>query len=166
MPKVRAYTPYKSKMPAKSRKAIVKPVAFQPVIEDVPGWWVGNYPEYLAFWALKRLGYKCNADIFDPGDDVIFQKPELGGRAAVGGTVIDFVVYRDYPPLALPVNGLFWHPMFGPQFEADMAIFRRLKDKGWAVIVLDEDDLYEDAYRTVRLAIQDRKDISRYALLI
>jgi hypothetical protein len=159
--KVKAYTSYKSLLPATSRKTVVKPVANQPTLEEMPGWWPGTYPEYLVFWAYKKLGYSCNADPENPGPDVVYQMPELGGA-----TIIDFAVFRDHPPLATPVNGLYWHPLFGEAFNHDMDIMRRLQDKGYKVIVFDEDDVYLDALNLVRLAVKEGVDLSRYARLL
>ena len=64
---------------------------------------------------------------------------------------------------ALPVQGEFWHPLFGPRYEKDMEIFRRLRDElGWTVIPLDEDDLLNNALYVVRAAVIERRNLSRY----
>ena len=145
----------------------------QPTREEIPAWFGagagghGTYPEWLTYWALTKLGYKIHGDPRPglAGEDVIYQDPVLGYYAGeVGSSLIDFVVYKEFPPIALPVQGEFWHPLFGPRYEQDMAIFNRLKHElGWTVIPLDEDDLLVNALYVVRTAVIDRIDLSRYA---
>ena len=139
----------------------VKVAPIQP--EAMPPWFVARYrlatlPEYLTFWALRdRLHLVQDADFS-------YQVPELGEFIRdVGSTIVDFVVWSPTPPLALPVQGLYWHPLTGPRYAADISIFSRLKQqKGWDVIPLDEDDLRRDAFYTVREAVLSRRDLSRY----
>lgn len=134
--------------------------------ENIPPWFSGTLPEWLAKEALDKLGYKM---VNDPrpsyaGTDYVFQDPALGSFVGeAGSTIVDLVVYAEFPPIALPVQGEFWHPLFGPRYEKDMEIFRRLRDElGWTVIPLDEDDLLNNALYVVRAAVIERRNLSRY----
>lgn len=115
-----------------------------------------TYPEMLADFGLKKLGLK-------PGEDYLYQY-DLGQQVEGGlGANVDFVVTNRVPWLALPVMGLYWHPVFGPKGQYDIEQFSRVMTrKGWNLIPLDEDDLVRDAAYTVRLAVVQGIDISRY----
>lgn len=132
----------------------------------MPSWFQGTFPEWLAIWALNMLGYKM---VNDPrpgmaGEDFVYQDPALGAYVRESGsTVVDVVVYREFPAIALPVQGDYWHPKFGPQYMQDMEIFRRLQSElGWTVIPLEEHNLLRDAMYYVRAAVIERLNLSGY----
>lgn len=119
-----------------------------------------SYPEFLADWALNKLGLHA-------GSDYEYQVPELGIYIRESGsTVVDFLVISQEPYIAMPVQGLYWHPTHGEIFEKDKLIMQRLqKELGLVVIPLDEDDLELNALFFVREALAGR-DYSRYRGLI
>lgn len=149
-----------------ARGSTVKLEPSQPTLDDIPEWFGGTLPEWLTYWALVKLGYTVHGDPRPgiAGEDVVYQDPALGYYAGdAGSSLVDFVVYKEFPPIALPVQGEFWHPLYGPRYDQDIQIFQRLRDElGWTVIPLDEDDLLVDAIYVVRSAVQDRVDLSRY----
>lgn len=147
---------------ANPRGGVVKEEPIQPTFEEYRQSWFwekyqqSSYPEFLTYWALQKLGLKF-------GEDYQYQVPELGQFVReAGSTIVDFVVTNRWPYLALPVQGLFWHPAHGEKFEIDLTIMRRLQqEKGMEVIPLDEDDLLLNALFYTKEALAGR-DYSRY----
>lgn len=144
------------------RGGIVKPDPIQPTFEEYRASWFwakykqSSYPEYLCAWALMKLGLKWD-------EDFLYQVPELGQYVRESGsTIVDFVVVNRWPYLAIPVQGLFWHPSHGEKFEIDITIMQRLQqEKGMEVIPIDEDWLLRDAKFVTRDALRGI-DRSRY----
>lgn len=79
-----------------------------------------------------------------------------------GGTAVDFAYIDTWPWLLLPVNGNYWHYARGYKIvEHDLLILRRLRDQGYNVIVLDENDIEErTAVVVLHLALDLNQDIS------
>ena len=158
-------TPSYTANPKGKRGSQVRDIPFQTAREDVPGWFPGNYIEWLAYEAVNKNGLKFENDPRPEwvGNDAIFQDPQLGGRLYAGGSIVDMVITSEYPPLALPVQGEYWHPAFGPKLQEDLLLFRRLiVERGFDVIPLDESNLLENAFYTVQQAIKFRNNLSRY----
>lgn len=119
-----------------------------------------SYPEFLTDWAFNKRGMRA-------GTDYEYQVPELGIYIRESGsTVVDFLVITQEPYVAIPVQGIYWHPTHGEIFEKDKLIMQRLQNElGLIVIPLDEDDLLLNAQFFVGEALAGR-DHSRYAGLI
>jgi hypothetical protein len=119
-----------------------------------------SYPEFLVWHGLIKNRLK-------EGEDFQYQVPELGIYIRESGsTVVDFLVIAQSPYLALPVQGIYYHPTHGEIFEKDKLIMTRLKqEEGLEVIPLDEDDLLANALWLVKEALSGR-DHSRYVGLI
>lgn len=118
--------------------------------------------EYLTFWVLEtNLHYVYQEDFH-------FQRAELGRYfKEFGSTVVDFLVTRDHPWLAMPVQGEYFHLMHGPTFFKDIDIMRRLQQvRHYDVIPLDETPLMNDAVFVVRQAVLYRQDLSRYRSIL
>lgn len=56
----------------------------------------------------ERIVYKKLAQLIGE-DKFIYQRSEFGGRAFIGGYVLDFVVLVRQPPILLEVEGQYWH---------------------------------------------------------
>lgn len=117
----------------------------------------GTLPEYLVYYVLTtKMKLKPGVHFLEQFD---LQKEIVGGL----GAIIDVVMIDRTPFLALPVMGNFWHPAFGKKLTYDLAQFQRVMvAKAWNLIPLDEDDLLRDANYTVRAAVVNGIDLSRY----
>lgn len=78
---------------------------------------VGTLPERIVYKKLQQL---VGANNF------LFQRTEGGGRNILGGYVIDFLVTDRIPPLALEVQGTYWHQQAdgASNFERQLAVTR------------------------------------------
>lgn len=77
-----------------------------------------------------------------------YQVPELGGYGERGSTIIDFVVQRPnaLQPVALFVDGPYWHRAKNGKQVEDLLKRRRLEQYGYMVKVLgDQSESYEGA---------------------
>ncbi|MDO8671249.1 MAG: hypothetical protein Q7O66_07430 [Dehalococcoidia bacterium] len=65
---------------------------------EAPSTWSGSDLEWMVAWWLTqhRIPFQ-------------YQAPFLGGKATLGGQVVDFVVEDRQPPLLLGVQGEYWH---------------------------------------------------------
>ena len=90
-------------------------------------------PEFMVFEALERIGF--HGDVSEePGSDFQFQVPVLGGRSE-GGSVIDFVVWAIVPPVAIRVQGEYFH--FGDDDVESGDIVKRIAIEGLGMTVVD-----------------------------
>lgn len=72
------------------------------------------------------------------------QASEFGGRLFAGGAVVDFIAYYGTIPIALPVQGNYWHGVKFPETQArDNAQADQLRQKGYEVVWLWEETLRE-----------------------
>lgn len=143
------------------RGGTVKPTPQQWT--EVPRWLAAIYPlmtlpEARIYEAFLKRGLK-------DGQHFVYQDWRLGGRGTSGGTVVDFAYVDTFPVLLLPVNGNYFHYQRGFKIqEHDLMILRRLRQEGFAVIVLDEDDIERlTGSYVLHLAIDLSTDISEYA---
>jgi G:T-mismatch repair DNA endonuclease (very short patch repair protein) len=73
----------------------------------------------------------------------IVQQTEFGGPLVIGGAVVDFVVYDLGRPVALRVQGTYWHgPQFPQRQARDDEQFARLTAMGYHVVDAWEQDIY------------------------
>lgn len=116
-----------------------------------------TYPEYLVWDDLVRR------QRMKPGEGFIEQY-DLGQEIVGGiGAIIDFVIIDRYPYLAIPVQGSYWHKLYGNDFIYDLAQFSRVTSrKGWTLIPLQEDHLRKNAHFYVTEALKGN-DLSFYA---
>ncbi len=114
---------------------------------------VGSRPEFMAYEALERRGYRSPTSI-DPGFDFQFQVPLAGGRAD-GGSVADLVVWAVSPPLVIRVQGEFFHFIDEPTRAADIVKRIQLETEGFRVIDILAGDLLteNEADEVVGLAL-------------
>jgi hypothetical protein len=79
------------------------------------------------------------------------QYAEFGGRGQLGGVALDFVVYgMAAAPVALRVQGGYWHGPASDRKAQDDESAGRLRMAGYLVVDLWEQDIYT-AVRTDRL---------------
>ena len=131
------------------------PFAAQPVREVPPSWFTGSWPEYVAHETLVRLGYR-------PGLDFHFQSARQGGRAFLGGLVIDFFFHRP-PGLAVNVNSRYYHYNRAGSGRIGVDRFQRtqMAGLGYTLIFIDDDDLLKDPeyYVTEALRFRDHSEL-------
>jgi len=97
--------------------------------QNVPG----TLPERIVWKWLEDHDYTFEA-----------QRAEYGGRLVVGGAVVDFLVYGFGRPIALRVQGTYWHgPEFPERQARDDEQFYRLISLGYGVADLWEHDIYQ-----------------------
>lgn len=140
------------------------PEGFMP--EEVPAWALREYSatmttaEYAVLEALLQMGKQHRVHF-------LYQAPELRGtyENEFGYTIVDFLLVDTDPYIAVPVNGTYWHYLRGSGIiESDLEKLRRLRnERGYDVVVIDEDDIRAlGAAPLLRLAYQ-RVDLSRLA---
>jgi hypothetical protein len=94
------------------------------------GW--GSLPERIVWKWLQDKKY-----LFQ------LQQAEFGGRGQLGGTAIDFVVFGlAAMPVALRVQGTYWHRPFSDRKAKDDVQAARLRLAGYLVVDLWEQDIY------------------------
>lgn len=113
-------------------------------------------PEYLTWWVM------VTKEKMRPGFDFIEQY-DLGQEIAGGiGAIVDFVVINRHPWLAIPVQGSFYHKLYGNDFIYDLSQFSRIATrKGWDIIPLQENHLEKNAPFYVKEALRGN-DLSEY----
>ena len=123
-----------------------------PVKETAPeeemGLIQGKRPGSREEWRvyLSLLKYKVQFE---------FQVSVYGGRAVVGGYIIDFVVYNPFP-CALEVNGEYWHsadmrPSEQLKLNALTAIFNREPYVVWGKDLQTQEDCDRAIQEELRL---------------
>ena len=122
------------------------PKAPQQAPPDFPG----SYPEYLTFVTLQKLGY-------DPQTDFSFQSSQMGGRANLGGLIVDFLLNRP-PGLAINVNGVYYHYERKGTGQKAKDVYHRqqLGGLGYTLIFVDDSDLLEDPTYYISEALEFR----------
>ena len=97
----------------------------------IPGNFTGTLPEWRVFWWLTKRGIA-----FD------FQSSLMGGRAQLGGLVVDFLITSTVPTTALRVQGEAFHYGYYAKPGRDQMQKDILENEfGFKVIDLDESDL-------------------------
>lgn len=111
-----------------------------------PPWWRGSFPEYLVYQELLRLGMR-------EGLDFVYQSSQLGGKAELGGIVVDF--YFESRRLAINISGLYWHYQKGGGVNAgrDRVARTQLAGIGVLLVFVDEDHVYQDVAYYVSQAL-------------
>lgn len=136
------------------------PVALRPLtgpatvydentVPPMPGGLVATLPEWRVWYWLDKHHIE-----FD------FQSSQMGGRRELGGLVIDFLLPTMVPPMALQVQGEYWHYSTGEQRMHDQQSKAQLEARGYQVIMVDESDVNERLDYILRLAMQGI-DLSR-----
>lgn len=102
----------------------------------------GSYPEYLVFRQLERMDFVY-------GVDFQFQANEMGGRARLGGAVVDFEL--TYLKIAGRVQGEFWHLQSAAVREHDVVQALMLEGRDWTVVDMLATEVIERTHRIVTL---------------
>lgn len=134
------------------------PISLTGQPTEIPEAWARQYPkgtliEYLVWWALTQLGYV-------PFRDFSYQKAALTDGAPLsdlpaGSTVIDFLVFRDAPPIAIYPEGRYWHVQNPVQLAKDIAKYQAIRaGYGYDVIPLDEQAVLLNAKYVVGWALK------------
>lgn len=125
--------------------------AYQRWLLKVGG--TGTRPEYACYAALERLGY-LGPESDPPGNDFRFQVGVNGGRQR-GGAIIDLLVEVVSPPVAIRVQGEFFHFVDDPSKESDILQKRMIESLGFTVVdILAQDTLNRQRVdEVVRLAL-------------
>ena len=121
------------------RQAETDPSGVPPMPADFPG----TEPEWRVFWWLTKHRIE-----FD------YQNPLAGGRTMVGGHLTDFVVYGRTPPLAIEVQGEYWH--FGASGLRATDLLKKITylNAGYEVVFVRERDIMERLDYTMRRALE------------
>lgn len=96
----------------------------------------GSLPERIVWKWLEDSGHLYEV-----------QQALFGGRRIAGGMVLDFYIYSiGGRPIALRVQGEYWHGPLGPgkKSKDDIQAFR-LRARGYLVVDLWERDIYREA---------------------
>jgi hypothetical protein len=118
-------------------------------IPEMPSWWEGSEPEWIAFAALDQLGKVVDTDF-------TYQSSLMGGRLDKGGSVIDFM-FKNPPDLAINVQGNYYHYGMGVETKTrDLLARVQLATMGIILIFVDEDQLEENPVYYMREALQYR----------
>lgn len=105
-------------------------------------------PEFMVLESLERQGLRGDTSR-PPGRDFEFQVGVLGGRQ-YGGAVIDVVIWAIAPPVAIRVQGEFWH--FGDDETERQDIIQKLSIQSLGFTVVDiiaQDTLTEERVDSV-----------------
>jgi len=109
-----------------------------------PAGWLGSTPEWAVYWALTKLGYK-------PDQDFTYQSAEMGGRLALGGVVLDFLIHS--LNLAINVHSIYWH--YQPSAKQHDAMARAMMEgQGIQMIYIEEEDCLRDPLYYVKEALK------------
>ncbi len=101
-----------------------------------PASWTGTLPEWAIYWAHLQLGLKVDQDF-----EYIPRLQRVMG--AQKGLQVDFLELD--LPIAIDINGLFWHYGFGAaKIVADLETRARVESIGLTYVVIDEDDAIAD----------------------
>lgn len=139
-------------------KAFVKrPVQVDSPGDRKPAWFFGTLPEWYVYWYLTKKE-KLTVDL-----EFSFQSSLFGGRQALGGLVIDFLIIdRFFPPgLVINVQGEFWHRLTSSQRAKDLLDGIRLRQRGYTVVYVLEDAVLRHLEPTMEkalLGIQEYSD--------
>jgi len=93
-------------------------------------------PERIVYKKLTQLVGESN---------FIFQRSALGGRAILGGFVIDFLVYITNPPILIEVQGMHWHQPKDAYRDLERALV--MSSMGYEYHEIWEDDIYSSDER-------------------
>lgn len=117
-------------------------------VPEPPEWWPGSRPEYYVYWALLSLGKRIDVDF-------TYQSPQMGGRLAKGGAVIDFL-FINPPNLGINVSSRYYHYRTTPQRMRGQMQRAQLEGYGIRLIFIDEEDALSDPRWYVREALEFR----------
>jgi G:T-mismatch repair DNA endonuclease (very short patch repair protein) len=93
---------------------------------------MGSLPERIIWKWLQGQGYLFRV-----------QQAEFGGRGQLGGVALDFVVFgMAAMPVALRVQGAYWHGPTSDRKALDDEQAGRLRMAGYLVVDLWEQDIY------------------------
>ena len=92
----------------------------------------------------ERIVYKKLMEMVGE-DRIIFQRSEQGGRAIIGGFVIDFLVYVTNPPILIEVQGMHWHQPKDAFRDIERALV--MTSLGYEYNEIWEDDIYQSDER-------------------
>lgn len=93
-------------------------------------------PEAAIYWAHLQLKLV-------PGVDFDYQANEAGGRKLFGGIVLDFIEYD--VPVAIPIQGVYWHYERGEaQLWRDAQVDVLVAKFGYIAVPIDADDALGD----------------------
>jgi len=103
----------------------------------------------------ERIVYKKLTELIGE-DKFIFQRAEGGGRAVIGGFVLDFVILVRDPPILLEVAGTYWHQAKDQYRDLERALV--MQGLGYEYYELGEQDIYiSDMHlETILRSILDR----------
>ena len=131
--------------------------AFAPpsTLPEPPAGFMGSFPEFVCYQELINQRYV-------PDVDFSFQSSQLGGRASLGGLVIDFLFQRP-ATLAIEINGRYYHYDRPSSEQAGQDVYKRgqMASLGYVLIFLDDFDLLRDPSYYVKeaLAFQDHSEL-------
>ncbi len=113
-----------------------------------PAWFFGFETEWRVYWWLTVK------EKLVEGRDFEFQSKLFGGRQILGGLVADFLLHDRFPPgLIINPIGYYWH-RYSTQLRADDMLDRiRLMQRGYTVVNIHEQDLYDQLPRAMRAAL-------------
>lgn len=118
---------------------------------DPPASWVGSLPEWWVYWWLwKRRG-------LEPGVDFQYQGQVEGGRRQPGGLVPDFVIYGGVRPIAVNVQGLYWHLGTAAHLAATRREEAQYLAAGYDYVPVYEDDLRDHLEHVMSEALAGRR---------
>ena len=118
-------------------------------VNQPPQDWPGSLPEWLVFEELVRIG-------LEPGLDFIYQSEQFGGRAELGGAVVDFLL--PYRFLGISVIGVYWHVRHNGGAQSGRDIIQRIQmaSLGYTLIFVDDEALLLDTQTVVADALEGR----------
>lgn len=121
-----------------------------------PPWWPGSDLEWMVYWALTVPLKKKE------GEDFTYQAGRFGGRAQLGGIVLDFLMI-DGSHIGIDVFGEHWHYRKAEQLAE--AVFRRERCRaiGIELIYIDGEDVQRNVLYYVREALAgiDHSEVGR-----
>lgn len=105
-------------------------------------------PESAVYNALLKLGLK-------DGEDFIFQSPQGGGRAQLGGAVLDF--YLPAYGIGIAVQSTYYHYIDADSRARDAFVNTMMEGWGIRLIYIEEADALANADYFVREALAGRE---------
>lgn len=115
-----------------------------PRYAEPPITWVGSDLEWLVYqWLMKNVGE----------GNFTYQASIGGGRLQLGGLVADFIIYTTNPPIAINVQGSWWHRETSKDRANDLLAKIQLSNEGYTVVFLAEDDVVNRLNYVMRQAL-------------
>lgn len=108
-----------------------------------PADFLGPDDEWRVYWWLTKHNVAFE-----------YQASVMGGRKQLGGLVPDFLITDRMPPLAINVQGQYWHFGNSGLAAANLMTKIQLLNRGYDVVYVREEDIYARLDYTMQQALK------------